>query len=235
MSLPPELDFLLQRDGFVIFISGAKEKGKTNLALLLAEIAYRFGYRKEIATNIWTESYFVKQITNFPDLKEWLGRGGKKIYILDEAGKHIKKMRFMTDQNQQMMDLIQLIRHYDAGLIGCAPSESFIDNQFLNTDILDAKIRKITQKYAKVHDYLQNTMYILKQIPTTSIKYNSKDIATFNMERKTIRTDLPIGGQMALDYGQGMSYRQVATKYGERYPVEVQRKVKEWLKTLSNK
>ena len=84
---------------------------------------------------------------------------------MDEAGKHIRKSRFMTQKNILIMDTIQLIRHYDAGFIGIAPSESFINNNFLNTDILDAKIRKIKKDVAIVFDYLIKESYFLYGIP----------------------------------------------------------------------
>jgi hypothetical protein len=184
MSFPEPLRYLLNLDGFIIFIEGKKESGKTNLAMLLAEICHTFKYRIKFATNIKTECYYMEEIANYWDLKNWLeNEHGKKLYVLDEAGKHIKKMRFMTQQNTLIMDLCQLIRHYDSGLIGVAPSSSFIDSNFLNTDILDARIRKLSKIQAQVKDYLQDQNYFLNDLPKTSIKHNSKDIAPFSMEK----------------------------------------------------
>ena len=184
LDLSP-LDYILKRDGFVIFICGGKEKGKTDFSLSIAEYCYLKGFRKKIATNIRTESYIIeKQITNFPDLEDWLKEGKRKLYNLDEAGKHLRKMRFMSQKNIRIMDIIQLIRHYDAGFIGIAPSESFIDSNFLNTDILDLKIKKVSKQVAIVRDYLEKESFFLYEIPPTTIKFDSKDIANFDMERK---------------------------------------------------
>jgi len=185
MSLPQEFINLLNLDGFIFFIEGRKGRGKTNFALLIAEICKAYNYRPHIATNIKCESFFVEQITTYPDLEEWLKkRNGKKLFILDESGKHIARMAFMTSQNKSFMDMLQLIRHYDGGFIGIAPSQKRIDSGFLNTDILDAKISKLSLTIAKVVDYFNNDCYFLTDLPKTSIQHSSKDLAEFSMNKK---------------------------------------------------
>jgi hypothetical protein len=184
MSLPQEFIDLLNLDGFIFFVKGPKGKGKTNFALLLAEVCYAFKYRVHIATNIQCESYFIKRITNWPDLQHWnIHTKGKKLYILDESGEHIARMGFMTSKNRQFMDMLQKIRHFDCGFVGIAPSSKRVDSGFLNTDILDAQIKKISMTSAKVVDYTHNDSYFLTDLPRTSIKYNSKDLALFTMEK----------------------------------------------------
>jgi hypothetical protein len=149
------------------------------------EICHAFGYRKHFATNIKCENYFIQNITNYPDLESWLKKKhGKKMYILDESGKHIAKMGFMSTQNRQFMDMLQMIRHYDCGFVGIAPSEKRIDSGFLNTDILDANIKKISRTTAKVTDYLNVDCYFLNDLPKTSILHSSKDMATFTMKKQ---------------------------------------------------
>lgn len=183
--LPQEFKNLLNLDGFVFFIEGKKGRGKTNLALLIAEICHTFGYRMHIATNIKCESYFVEHIDNYPDLETWLKKlNGKKLYILDESGKHLPRMGFMSTQNKDFMGVLQLIRHYDGGFIGIAPSQKRIDSGFLNTDILDAKIKKISLTNAKVTDYYSGECYFLNNLPRTSIIHNSKDFAEFFLEKR---------------------------------------------------
>jgi len=206
---------ILRQDGFIIFISGKKGSGKTNLSMLLMEVCHAYKLRTNFATNIHTESYFVKQITNYPDLKQWLEQDqGKKLYVLDEAGKHIKKLRFMSDQNTKFFELLQLIRHYDAGFIGIAPSEKFIDSNFLNTDILDAHIRKLSLTVAKVHDSNINESYFLNDLPKSSIIHKSKDIADFTMEKKQALTELPLCCQLAHLYVSTPNMKDIGKAYG---------------------
>ena len=121
------LDWVLQREGFIIFIGGAKERGKTDFALLIAEYCLEKEFRSLIATNInaQTPDYAIRQITNMPDLKKWLQKGGRKLFILDEAGMHLSKMRFMTKKNVEILNVLQTIRHYQCGFIGIAPSENY--------------------------------------------------------------------------------------------------------------
>lgn len=222
-----KLDQILSRDGFVIFISGAKEKGKTDFACLLAEYCYLKGFRTKIATNIKTESYMIeRQITDFPALNQWIQTSGKKLYILDEAGKSLKKLRFMSAMNLQVMEIIQLIRHYDAGFIGIAPSPAFIDSAFLNTDILDLHIKKLSKNVAIVRDYLDNSTYFLYAIPRTSINFNSKDIADFKMKPDTLLSEMPLCCQVATIYGSTGSYKNIMTAFKLK-PEQVRRLLRE--------
>jgi hypothetical protein len=199
VAIPPQLLDLLCQDGFTIFVRGGKEHGKTNLAMLLMEIAHEFGLRKHFATNIKTESYYIDQITNKPDLDTWLQKKkGLKTYACDELGKNLKKFGFATKKNQSMMDVIQLIRHFDCGFIGMAPHGKFVDSGFLiANDILDADIRKISKTTAKVIDYLHGETYFWCDIPATNIIHNGKDIAKFEMEKPEDLTNAPLCCKLA--------------------------------------
>lgn len=199
--------------------------------MLLNEIAFTFKYRVKFATNIQTECYYMQCIDSYPELKHWLEtEHGKKIFTLDEAGKHIKRMRFMTEQNLQIMDLLQLIRHYDCGFIGCAPSAKYIDSNFLNTDILDARIRKYTLTDARILDYYNHDSYFWHQIPKTSISHNSKDIAPFSMQSKKPISQESLGYQIAYDYAHGWNFDDIAKKHGKDQGTWAMRELKAWLK-----
>lgn len=181
---PEEFIDLLSQDGFVIFISGGKEHGKTNFSMLLNEYCFYSKLRKHFATNIGVTSYYMQKLNTYPDLKNFLEKKpGKKTYTMDELGKILRRMGFATKGNQGLMDIIQLIRHYDCGFIGNAPSERFVDSNFLNVDILDAHIKKISKTSAKVIDRLHGCSYFINDIPRTSLIHNGKDIATFLMEK----------------------------------------------------
>lgn len=222
------LDNILRREGFVIFICGSKEKGKTNMALFLSEYCNDIGYKDDIATNIWTENYRIQhQIKDLETLEEWLKGKGKKLFVLDELGKHLPKMGFMSKKNQMILNIVQLIWHYRAGFIGCAPSESFIDNNYLNTDILDAKIRKVTQTSALVFDYLQRDSYFLNYVPETSIKYNRYDIADFFLKKQIDLTSLKRCCEVAYHYGISQSYTYVKEKTGIKHDEQIRQFIAE--------
>lgn len=212
------LNPLLERDGFIIYISGAKEKGKTDFGLWLAEYCYRKNFRTKIATNIETESYMIeRQITNLPDLKGWLEESKRKLFLLDEAGLTIPKLRFMASINVEVMKILQMIRHYDAGFIGIAPSTKNIDSTFMDTDILDAHIKKLNKFTAIVRDSFQKDTYFLEGINGTSIKFNSKHIAEFTMSKPIDRTTLPLCCQVANSYRLTKSIKQTAEAFKLNY------------------
>lgn len=223
---------VLKRDGFIIYIGGPKDKGKTNLSLLLAEVCYLAGFRKRITTNIKVESYmFENQITDYETLDAWLKTKGRKLFILDEAGKHIKRARHMSSKNVNIMDTLQLIRHYDAGFIGIAPSERFIDSKFLDTDILDVRIKKLTRKRAKIDNYLLNESYFLNEIPPTSLRYDSKDIATFTLKKVIPLDKLPLCCRVAQVYALEGSYQRVLDELPEiKDPKQIQRNIIQCIK-----
>jgi hypothetical protein len=222
-----KLDPILQRDGFIIYISGAKEKGKTDFALLLAEYCHLKGYRTKITTNIETQSYMIeKQICNLPDLRDWLEESKRKLFILDEAGLSIPKLRFMSSMNIEVMKILQLIRHYDAGFIGIAPSTKNIDSTFMDTDILDAHIKKLAKPIAIVKDYLQNESYFIEDIPRTSINFNTKRIAEFVMDKKPILSDMPLCCQAAAIYASTGKYKNVEMALN-KHPEQVKRLIRE--------
>ena len=203
---PEEFIDLLRQDGFIIFVSGGKEYGKTNLSMLLTEVCFYAGLRKHFATNIHVESYFIKQIDNLPDLKEYLEKTkGKKTFIMDELGKILKRLGFATKKNKELMDILQLIRHYDCGFIGNAPSSRFVDSNFMDSDILDAHIKKISKSTAKVTDRLHRCTYFINDLPKTSILHNSKDVAIFNMEKRIDLSALKECCQAARHYGETKS------------------------------
>lgn len=211
-----DLLFVLNQDGFVIFVSGAKDQGKTNVSLLLAEICYALNFRRNIATNIWTESFMVqKQITNYDDLQAWFERDkSRKLYVLDELGKILKKMRFMSELNQLIMDTVQLVRHYDAGFIGVAPSEQFIDSLFLNTDILDARLYKQSRSVTRISLTRSKTSFNAFHTPATSIRYNSKDTASFRLHAPVSISSIRPCCSIAKRYAETGSYATIEKETG---------------------
>ena len=152
---------LFKEDSAVIMMSGRKGFGKTSFSLSLGEEAYELGLITRIGTNIRTEDERVDRIVNLPDLKTWLSQKGRKHFILDEAGQYLSRIRFMSKLNKMILDIIQLIRHYDATFIAVAPNEKFIDSNYLNTDILDCRIKKISLHFAQVKNYLTWQSYTL--------------------------------------------------------------------------
>lgn len=234
-SVPEELLDLLSQDGFTIFVSGGKEHGKTNLVILLMELCHAFKIRKHFATNIKTESYFISQITNKPDLDTWLKKQrGLKLYAMDELGKNLRKFGFASKKNQSLLDVIQLIRHFDCGFIGMAPAGKFVDSGFLiANDILDMHIKKINKTTAKVIDYYHGSAYFWRDIPATSIKHDGKDIAKFEMEKELTASD-PLCCRVAAYAAKLDVTRASMQKIGEAFELSSEETKRELLKHLKH-
>lgn len=207
---------LFSQESAVIMMSGGRGDGKTDMALRLGEEAHDDGLIKRIGTNMRTEDKRVDHIGNMPDLKSWLSLRGDKYFILDEAGKVINRMRFMSTLSVTILGIIQLVRHYDAKFTGIAPSESFIDSNFLNTDILDCKIKKIGLEFAEVKNFSSREVYTLSDIERTTIRFWSKDIASFTLKKPFDTKSFSVEERCAEAYSRGVSMGEIGALFEPR-------------------
>lgn len=99
----------------------------------------------------------------------------------------------------------------------------------MNTDILDAHIKKINKTTALVKDYLENDTYFLEEIPRTSITFNSKHIAEFKMERTAILADSPLCCQIASSYASLGNMKHVGAAF-KLEPEQVRRLLRQHCK-----
>lgn len=198
-SLELDLDELIvstfERGTTVVFIYGRRNSGKTDFSLLIAEILYDNQVLKHIATNITiTQSHFpTEYITSLEDLESWCKNNrGNKLFILDEAGKTIRRRSPMSKLNIEMLDQLQVLRHYSLNFILVAPAEKYIDNAALGSDILDITVNKFDFKTPKVAlwvDHMEEQEILLRDIPRTSVGFDTLSVATFqkNSPRKMPR------------------------------------------------
>jgi len=212
-SLDDDLEVVFKQSSSISFISGKRDSGKTDFAFLLLETAKHDGILEDIAGNVrlYRDSE-VQYIPYYDRFKEWLRTKGKKGFLLDELGQHLNRMRFMTEKSKLILDTCQLVRKYDAHLIGVAPNAEFINRLFLNTDILDCFMVKLSRKIAKIRNYVTRQTYILDSIPRTSVPFITKDIAMFELKDPTKKgnlEELPQSARAAWLYLQHRSLRKV--------------------------
>jgi hypothetical protein len=144
-----------------------------------------------------------------PELKEWLETSGQKLFILDELGKHMGRMDFMTKKTKLILEVLELIRHYDAGFIGISPSSKLVNKRLLDAELLDILVKKRNKRNADFHIIHTGAIWEIGNIGRTSIKFKSKDIAEFSEKRHIAITDLPLCCQVAKIYSEAGSYKQV--------------------------
>lgn len=210
---------VFQQSSSITFIAGKRDSGKTAFGLLLLQVGLSEGLFSQVASNItMREPSGVAYICYYDDLETWLQVPGKKAFILDELGVHLNRMAFMSKKSQLILKTCQLIRKYDAHLIGIAPNEDFINRHFLNRDILDMYIKKLSRKTCVIKNYVTQNTYTITDIPNTSYPFRSKDIALFEEAnpnpKPELEGEMPYDQKLLLLYAKYHSLRAVGKILG---------------------
>lgn len=207
-----------------IIILGRRESGKTDMSLLITEILNETNSYKMFASNVKvsTSPFKIDYITNLPDLEEWASSStGLKLFILDEAGKAFRRRTPMSKLNIELIDKLQTLRKYQLSFIFIAPHEKYIDGAGLGSDVLDGVFVKPFFKNPKVaiyEDKLEAFDFTLKDIPRTSLKFDTWDIAPFNLRRPNSKpqfSDQTLNNLWELSHGKtakdlGLHQQQVS-------------------------
>lgn len=214
-----DLKRVFKQSSSVTFISGKRDSGKTDFSLLLLEEGKKEGFFSHIASNIGTRNDpNITYIGYFDRLENWLKSPGKKAFSLDELGIHLNRMQFMTKKSFLILKVCQLVRKYDAHLIGIAPSDEYINRHFMDNEILDCYIKKTSKKSCVIKNRVTMKTYRLSGIPRTNIAFITKDIAIFE-ERDPNPTkqeleEIPFSQKVLLLYGKYHTTRAVGKILG---------------------
>lgn len=209
-----DLSKLFKASSSITFIGGRRGFGKTSMALKLGEFALQDKLINKLGGNIrtYTPDPRLEYIPYYDTLVNWLQTKGKKIYILDELGKNLNRMEFMTKTAKKILDICQLARKYDAHIIGIAPSARSVNKMYTDSDILDCKMIKLAIRIAKVSNRLTWSAYTMTAIRDTTIPFISKDIAIFEMEspkEKQTLEGMPLCCKTFILFGKHRSTRKV--------------------------
>ena len=192
---------LFRRLSVCILMLGRRDCGKTDASFLIAEILARHNIVKHFATNVrvYESDFPVDRITNLQDLRFWCqNRVGRKLFILDEAGKSLRRRTPMSSLNVELLDQLQILRKYKLSLILLAPHEKYIDTAALGTDVLDAVIIKnpygfedviAGRKIALYEDLFGDRLIEFHDFPPTKVKFDTWDVAPFT--KKPSPTEVP--------------------------------------------
>lgn len=145
---------------------------------------------KVFATNIVVKGDpDIEYITNLEDLKSWAeNRKGKKMFILDELGKSISRRRPMSAINIDFINELQTLRKFKLSLILIAPADKYVDSASLGSDVLDAVMDKPifdNPKYGVFYDLMKGERIEYSDLPRTSLKFDTWDIAPFKKDAPT--------------------------------------------------
>lgn len=220
----------------IVFIIGRHGRGKTDFSLYIAEKLLEMGLVHEVGTNIKveTEDPRIKHITNLYHLKNWLKSSKKrKLFILDEAGIHIDARNPLGKLNKEIRHLAFLLRKYRAKLILVSQRAKDIESTFRDTAMWLATFQKLSKKTALLisNIYGSDEPILLEDIPPTSLKYDTYDIAPFSTEPTEFEPQSEAQMLLKMWAIDNMSFRQISRQTGMPTPTVI-RYVKEAVKNL---
>lgn len=137
------------------------------------------------ATNVkvFDSPFPIEHIDNLEDLDYWASTVyGRKIFLLDEAGRTMRRRTPMSSLNVKWLDDMQILRKYKLSIIFVTPHEKYMDSGALGSDILDAVIVKPNFKNPKIalyKDILEDFGLSLYDVPRTKVNFDTWDTATF--------------------------------------------------------
>lgn len=196
------------------------------------EILHFFAEAKHFATNIkiLDAPFEIKYITNLADLTQWCKETkGKKLFILDEAGRAFQRRTPMAKINVEIINQLQILRKYKLSSIYVTPNERYLDSTALGSDVLDGIFTKRSfknQKLALYEDQLEGFVLRLWEIPPTNIKFDTWDSATFTLGKKITKPqfkDEDLG--FLWDYAEGQTIKETGL-----HPEQFRRILKKYLK-----
>ncbi|WGI16947.1 AAA family ATPase [Methanonatronarchaeum sp. AMET-Sl] len=133
---------------WICYVYGKMGTGKTDLALLLAELWKSNGHGREIGSNIKSFKEKERYIDNFQALKTWLSSNKKeKIFVFDEASSHVSGYGSDSyDTTKYFSKLLKKFRKHKGHLIiiGHTGKDVHPEIRRLSSD----KIKKLTKKDA---------------------------------------------------------------------------------------
>lgn len=174
-------------------IMGRRNTGKTDHGLYILEVLFRSGLIHHYASNIkiyeTPPGLAIERINDLYTLENWASvNAGRKLYILDEAGKAIKRRTPMAKLNIEILDKLQTLRKYKLSLIMITPAERYIDGASVGSDVLDFVVVKpemLNQKVADYYDAIRGDREGFLNVPGTCIKFDTWDIAPFTLKPPT--------------------------------------------------
>lgn len=224
---------LFKRLSVCILVLGRRGSGKTDIALYIAEILNKFGILENFGTNIKIHSsdFPIDYITNLEDLESWCkNRVGRKLFIIDEAGKTLRRRTPMSALNIALLDNLQILRKYKLSIILITPAFKYIDSATLGSDILDVIIEKPNSQNPKIalYDDVLSLSEELRftNLPRTSVAFDTWDVAPFQKQspkKSPMFKDEQI--QKLYEWSQGISHKELGL-----HPMEINRLARKFVK-----
>jgi len=171
----------------IIFITGRMGRGKTDFGLLISELALFFGWVKHVATNIKVFDERFTHITSYAELMSWMKLNmQKKLFTFDEASSNIPRRNPQAPLNKKITDIAIKLRKYRGHLIFIAVSQQLVDSIFeYIPDLVLGEFYKLNETTAVFKSQIFGDPIIVRNIPPTTVKFDTYDIAPFTVMPST--------------------------------------------------
>lgn len=222
--------FARKKQSVWIAVLGKKQSGKTDLCLLIMEILYKQGLIDAFGSNVPLDAPFpVDFIEDFKTLEQrcrMLNPAPKKhglkryLFFASEMGKWLPKDQAW--RNVKFIEKLQTVRKYGLNWIGDAIDS--VDRRVLNDIHFEGCFTKLSATnptVARYENWITHEVTTLKNIPKTSIDFDTWYSASFYMEPQVKNgTTLPLNyeHEIAFKYLELGSWKKVgvSTQEGKR-------------------
>ncbi len=249
-DVPPKLIRLLarvyQKEMSVTVIKGIPQSGKTNTALLFAEILRAMGVVNEFATNspILPCVTWIKKVEALNTLTLWgYSNPKKKLFVYDELIESSTNRRAMSELNVAWVKNLGQISHQSMHILAIVQEEQggkkFYESAFLDPAYLRGVWIKETRQTAifksRFYDEYKDG-FRLTTIPKTKVPYDKHVHAFFQLTATTALDQinlLPLTMQVAVLYSKPeIGYDEIQKQCSLPHKKQVQREIKKALRLL---
>lgn len=209
------------QDSVFVLVVGRRGSGKTDLALLISEIAFGQKWIKNVATNTFIiETPFpIEKVDNLQDLDYWgQTKKGRKLFVFDEIADAMSRRRPMASLTVELIKKFNKLRKHKLSVIATTIDESVLDKSAMAQSLLDAVYHKEWRpkgnpqiyKIAYYDNFLNGESLTWGDIPATSVKFDSFDSSPFTekpIQAKTEFKDKDM--ELVYRWSQGETYEQL--------------------------
>jgi len=180
----------------VCVIYGNPDTGKTDAALLFAEIGLNEKAIDYFASNINTFGHG-ERITSLDEVDYWFKHQvGKKCFILDEAGIHDDARAPLSMMNRKIRHEIFIIRKFKGHVIFILQELEDLD-KWKNSELTGMIVKKQVfgnEFVAKIKCKWNEDLITVRDFPKATLPYDTLDIAPFTLEKQLTDEELELKG-----------------------------------------
>jgi len=224
---------ILLKSPIIILMVGEWRTGKTDTSLLIAHLCLKWGLVDKVGSNIKTNDPRVEYIITTGKLRKWLHADkAVKLFLFDEALKHVYRRLAMTSKNISIIQLLPELSKGHARVIVIS------QNPKVDTDLIDpvfcrAKWEKLAKKVMRCTSK-HHRPRTFKNLPKSPIRFDPDTLALFfdkDMSKMLDLKEKSVTYQIALSYGSGLSFPQIKRETG-LHQEQIRREIRKALNLL---